>query len=154
MDVVVNGSIQLGISVNGLRMRREPPNMPAFPTGYWSGDVEVNVHRLVGQAWEIVNWDAALTLWPCGIEWRRAVKGTLQSLIDEDCIVAWLGSEGFLCDPPHLFDPECMASGVLAALTASGRFICPVDPCEPFLTLTDEEMLSLREEAAELAMSR
>lgn len=150
MDVVVNGSIRAGISVYGLR----PPqggNIPPFPSDYWPNELEMNAHRLTGEQWEVLNWDVVLIEWPRGPAWRAAVRRTFSALIGYGCVVAWLGSEGFFCDPPGLFDPDCMTTGVLAALTADGEFVCRVDPDEPLRTLSDEEMLRLRDAAGGLA---
>ena len=152
--MVVNGLEQPGISVYGLRTRRPASEVPSFPSELWPGEVEVNTHRLVGEQWEVANWDVVLTQWPRRAAWRVAVRETLRSLVEAGCVVAWLGHAERFCDPPDLFDPQCMRAGVLASLTAAGQFICPVDPEEPLLTLSDGEMQTLRQTSGGLATSR
>jgi hypothetical protein len=73
-------------------------------------------------------------------------------LIDVGCRVAWVGAEGIpFCDPPGLFDPDCMTGGVLAWLTSDGWFGCPLDPDQPLEPAPDRQLLRLRRWAGRLA---
>ncbi len=93
---------------------------------------------------EVVVWDVAIVAWPTGQAWRDSVRRTLEALVDAGARVAWVGREGYFCDPPDLFDPTFMSGGVLAAMTSGGEFRCAVDPDQALATLTDDELLRLR----------
>jgi hypothetical protein len=92
----------------------------------------------------VIVWDVAIAVWPSGDAWTRSVQGTLKLLVDCGARVAWIGLEGFFCDPPDLFEPALMSGSVLAAMTSDGCFCCPVDPDQPLATLTDKDLLQLR----------
>ncbi|MBW3615958.1 MAG: hypothetical protein KY439_11740, partial [Actinobacteria bacterium] len=84
-------------------------------------------------------------IWPPREVWLRSVRATFEVLVNAGASVAWIGLEGFFCDPPNLFDPAFMSGGVLAAMTSTGEFLCPLDPDEPVVALDDKELLRLRE---------
>lgn len=150
MMVVKDGRLQPGVSAYGLRAI-QTSNSADFPLAAWPADTQWNEGRLHGQEWEVIIWDIALREWPRNPEWGRVVRQTLQSLINAGCTVSWIGSEGYFCDPPDLFKPECMSGGVLAAMTQSGDFNCVVDPHEPLRALPEEKLLELREASRGLA---
>lgn len=143
LTIVKDGRLQAGVSAYGLRAN-DVSNPADFPHGAWPADTGWQEGSLHGQDWEVIVWDIAPSSWPAHPEWARVVKQTLRALIDAGCIVSWIGSEGYFCDPPDLFKPECMSGGVLAAMTQAGDFDCAVDPYEPLQVLPDEKLLALR----------
>ena len=87
-----------------------------------------------------------------GERWQRAVRVTLQAMVDRGARVAWLGAEGVpFCDPPELFSPECMSGGVLGWITDSGEYSCELDPDRPIARAADDTLLKLRLHARGLA---
>ena len=86
-----------------------------------------------------------MTEWLTGDAWQADIRRLLTSIIEQGAQIAWLASEGApFADPPDLFDPTEMSGGVYAYLTATGRYVCPLDPGEPWQVVRDEEMLLLR----------
>lgn len=143
LTVIAHGEFRPGIIAYGLRDSTASKNA-SFPYEIWSAEIEVNEHLLHGDSWEVVRWDIQIDRWPEPDAWEDVVKETLSSLITAGAVVAWLGQEGFFADPPDLFKPEQMTGGVLAAMTESGDFVCPVDPDKPLKTLPDSKLLELR----------
>lgn len=82
----------------------------------------------------------------------EVIRASLTAIIEAGCCVARVGAEGFpFCDPPQLFDPSCMAGGVLAWMTGRGQFMCSLDPDAPVSPVPDEQLLLLRNHAHGLA---
>lgn len=107
--------------------------------------------ELYDGGWRVIVWDVPITEWPESDAWTIAVRSTFDSLLAAGCVVAWIGREGYFCDPPDLFLPSCMSEGVVAAATVGGFFSCPVVPDKPLKYLTDEELLEIRSQSDGLA---
>lgn len=123
-----------------------------FPAASWISHPEPCSFRLVGNEWEILTWEIPIDAWPTGERWKRAVRVTLQAMVDRGARVAWLGAEGLpFCDPPELFSPECMSGGVLGWLTDAGEYDCDLDPDRPIAYAADDTLLELRHYARGLA---
>jgi len=140
------GVIAYGLAPRGGRRSRETP------VASWHGyAAALDEYVLAGDAWEIVAWEFALSSWPTGDDWLTAVNDTLRAHVEAASRVAWIGAEGVpFCDPPELFDPHCMAGGVLAWMT-DVAFECPLDPDKPLAPVDDSTLMRLREYAAGLA---
>lgn len=124
----------------------------AFPADVWLADPEPGAFDLFGDRWRVHAWEVPIAIWPTGLHFQAAVNRTLDALIRGGCRVAWIGAEGVpFCDPPGLFDPECMAGGVLAWMTDDGRFDCPLDPDRVLAPVSNDELLKLRAHVRGLA---
>jgi hypothetical protein len=143
LEIVWRGEQVPGVTFYGL-FPRSAGATSLFPEALWPAGVEVGSSILHNERWEVVVWDVAVAAWPSGEAWTRSVRGTLEALVDGGARVAWIGLEGFFCDPPDLFEPALMSEGVLAAMTADRDFRCPVDPDRPLASLTDEDLPRLR----------
>jgi hypothetical protein len=144
LQVVWKGEFAPGVIAYGLR-ESETNLQPVFPFHLWPSEIDVGDWLLHGERWEILMWEIQVDRWPDPRAWKGVVKETLGRLIEAKAVVAWLGSEGGpFADPPDLFMPEHMTGGVLAALTDSGDFLCPLDLDAPLRRLPDSEMLTLR----------
>lgn len=152
LTIVWQGEFHPGVIAYGLR-RQDSTSNPLFPSGAWPVGTEVEEFRLTGDAWEVVRWDILVVKWPNPANWPDVIRQTLSSLLQSEAVVAWLGQEGGFCDPPYLFDPECMTGAVFAALT-SDIFLCPLDPDEPLRSLSDQELAQLRMASGGLASAR
>lgn len=150
LEIIWHGDQVPGITLYGLCPRGSRLEKP-FPESLWPWGVETGSSVLHNEHWEVIVWDVAIAAWPPSEEWESAIRGTLQWLVSSGASVAWVGLEGFFCDPPDLFSPSCMSGGVLAALTAKGEFLCPLDPHAQLATLTDAELLRLRDASAGLS---
>lgn len=149
--VVVDGDEVPGLIFYGLALpgRRRPT---AFPSQVWISAPEAVEFMLYGETWEVATWEMPVVIWPAGDEFVAAVRSTLLALIKAGCRVAWVGAEGVpFCDPPRLFDPGCMARGVLAWMTDEGAFDCPLDPDLPIAPADDESLRMLRNHSRGLA---
>jgi hypothetical protein len=147
LEIVWHGTFVPGVIFYGLCPEGRWRD-PGFPFELWPEGTEAEPSMLRGEGWEVAMWTLAIAAWPRGDEWRRALRGTMQCVIAGGAVVAWLGMEGGFCDPPDLFEPDCMSDAVLAALLPDGTFLCPADPDEPWAALSDEELARLREAAA------
>jgi hypothetical protein len=145
LEIVWNGEFVPGLIFYGLFGRGKSVNVD-FPDEVWPQPVEVHRHLLHNHSWEVALWEIPMLFWPSNGEWFALVRTTLGRIIDGGARVAWIDSEGNpFADPPDLFDPAHMSGAVLAALTAKGDFWCPLDPDEPLASLTDEQLLQLRQ---------
>lgn len=149
--VVVDGDEVPGITIYGLAglggSRRA-----VFPADAWIGAPLVDEFILRGDSWEIVTWDVPILVWPRVDEMRTAVRVSLAALVDAGCSVSWIGAEGLpFCDPPQLFDPDCMSGGVLAWMTAQRGFDCALNPDDPITPISDQHLSMLRQYARGLA---
>ena len=116
-----------------------------FPGDAWAAQPRPEAVDLHGENWRVRGWEVPIEVWPTGLDFQTAVNRTLDALVRSGCRVAWIGAEGIpFCDPPGLFDPECMSGGVLAWMTDDGRFECPLDPDGEIAPVSDEELLRLR----------
>jgi len=123
-----------------------------FPADVWPTSPDHSDFVLRGDNWCVYGWEIPMARWPAGIDFKDAVRRTLEALISGGCRVAWIGAEGVpYCDPPDLFSPNWMSGGVLAAMTEDGVFTCPLDPDRVLAALSDDEMLRLRAFAEGLA---
>lgn len=112
------------------------------PSGAWISPPEPGSFRLFGDEWEVLTWEIPIDVWPTGERWQRAVRMTLQAMVDRGARIAWLGAEGVpFCDPPELFSPDCMSGGVLGWMTDSGEYSCELDPDRPIARVADDDML-------------
>ncbi|GAA1711780.1 hypothetical protein GCM10009745_69860 [Kribbella yunnanensis] len=149
--VIVDGDEVPGLSFYGL-VERGGLGSLVLPADAWLGGSAVNLYMLHGMAWEVPNWDLPVIVWPTGEQFVLAIRKTLEAVISAGCRVAWVAAEGFpFCDPPELFDPECMSGGVLAWMTAEGNFACPLDPDSPLPPVNDEDLTMLRRYSRGLA---
>ncbi|WP_157731681.1 hypothetical protein [Arthrobacter sp. YN] len=124
----------------------------SFPLGLWPAGTDAAESRLYGESWEVKLWDVRVQEFLSGKAWTTAVRGTLQTIIDAGCRVAWVSSERFpFVDPPFLFLPEHMSGSVLSALTSDGDFFCPLDPDQPIRAISDDQLVRLRVHADGLA---
>lgn len=149
--VVVDGEEIPGLIFYGLAApgSRRPG---VFPSSRWRSAPPVVEFLLHGEAWEVVAWELPVIIWPLGDEFVDAVRSTLDALIRQGCRVAWAGAEGVpFCDPPQLFDPACMAGGVLAWMTDDGAFGCPLHPDLPIASADAECLYMLRNHSRGLA---
>lgn len=142
----VPGLIVYGLAVLGSR------HQTGFPSNAWRAVSQVDVYTLRGEAWEVGTWDVPIIIWPAREEFVAAVRLTLGAMIEGGCRVAWVGAEGLpFCDPPQLFDPDCMSGGVLAWMTDDGTFDCPLDPDSPLAPVPDAQLRVLRGHSKGLA---
>jgi hypothetical protein len=150
LKVIHDGEELPGIVFYGLVSRGGWAN-PAFPINLWPSGGQVDDFMLHGEAWEIPCWSLALTSWPAGDAWRNLVQATLQWICENGSVVGWMSAEGIpFCDPPFLFDPDCMSGGVLAYVTPDGNFECTVDLDGPLQAVQDGTLRSLRSYGAGL----
>lgn len=150
LTIVADGEFRSGVIAYGLR-RTGTSKKASFPSQSWPQEIEVAENVLHGDNWEVVRWDIQVDQWPQREDWKDVVEETLASLIEAGAVVAWLGQEGFFVDPPDLFNPEHMTGAVLAAMTDSGEFLCPIDPEKPLRSLSDSELMELRSASRGLA---
>ncbi|MGW6199687.1 hypothetical protein ACWF0M_26285 [Kribbella sp. NPDC055110] len=149
--VVVDGDEVPGLTIYGLA-RRGGWGPVVFPAHVWFGEPEVDEFVLRGDAWEIPTWDLPILVWPTADGMEAALRVSLAAVIESGCAVAWVGAEGLpFCDPPQLFDPGCMSTGVLAWMTAQGQLECALDPNEPISPISDQQLSMLRQYARGLA---
>lgn len=154
LSVFLDGEEAPGLTFYGLISRYEWKGED-FPVSIWPDGSRAEAFKLYGDTWEIPCWDVALGAWLAGAPWREAVRATLQWFIAQGCVVGWMSAEGRpFCDPPGLFDPDCMSGGVLASLTPRGEFLCPIDPNEPIRAVDDVAMRELRLYTARLGDAR
>lgn len=153
LTIFAGGSEEVpGLSFYGLTGDARTRDHPPFPQSRWPMAPVPEPTSLHGEGWRVLSWDLHVAAWPRGQAFREAVLETLQALIDVGCRVAWVGAEGIpFCDPPGLFDPDCMTGGVLAWLTSDGWFGCPLDPDQPLEPAPDRQLLRLRQWAGWLA---
>jgi hypothetical protein len=150
LTVFVGGEEVSGLIVYGLLARGS--RRPDFPYGAWALAGEVREFTLVGEAWEVARWDVPVGAWGTAGEFVAVVRATFEAVIAGGAQVAWIGAEGVpFCDPPELFDAECMSGGVLAWMTDDGAFGCPLDPDSPLVPVDDECLAMLRRHSAGLA---
>lgn len=153
LTVFVGGDEEPGLIAYGLS-EPEAWRDVDFPADAWLAQPEPEVFELHGDNWRVYAWEVPIVIWPTGSDFQIAVNRTLDALIRGGCRVAWIGAEGVpFCDPPGLFDPECMSGGVLAWMTDDGRFDCPLDPDRVLDPVSDDELLRLRAHAHGLADS-
>ena len=143
MVVFIDGTEVPGFLLYGLFPPDADPQSPALPDA-----VRSRRHDLTGPGWLIPIWTIPVTDWLTGDAWQTEVRRLLTSIVEQGARVAWLASEGApYADPPWLFDPAEMSGGVYAYLTAAGRYACPLDPGRPWLTITNDELGQLRQDA-------
>lgn len=153
LTIFLGGSEEVpGLSFYGLATDAVAVGAAQFPQSRWPMCPAPEPTLLQGEDWRVLGWDLHVAAWPTGERFRDAIRATLQELASVGCRVAWVGAEGIpFCDPPGLFDPDCMTGGVLAWLSREGAFECPLDPDQPLAAVSDEEMLQLRDLAGWLA---
>lgn len=139
-----------GLTFYGLAPLGGPAALP-FPDGVWPYTPDASPLRLHGEGWQVRGCDFPLLVWPSSDAFREAVRATLTAPITDGACVGWVGAPSLFCDPPGLLDPDCMSGGVLAWLTEDGWFGCPIDPDQPWVTASDQDMHELRRRAAHLA---
>jgi hypothetical protein len=110
------------------------------------------VSRYFGDHWEVIRWDIEISRWPTGVEWRHALAAIFEAMISAGAKVVWVGSETSpFSDPPTLFHPDYMTGGVFAWQTDDGRSGGQLDPENPLVPASVEELVALREYAKGLA---
>jgi hypothetical protein len=151
LTVFVDGDEEPGLIAYGLTAP-EAWHEARFPADAWLASPEPDQFVLRGDNWRVYGWEVPIAIWPTRASFQAAVQRTLEALIRSGCRVAWVGAEGVpFCDPPQLFDPECMSGGVLAWMTDDGRFDCPLDPDRVLAPVSDDELLRLRAHGQGLA---
>ncbi|MEU4295010.1 hypothetical protein AB0E63_42880 [Kribbella sp. NPDC026596] len=150
LTIFVDGEEVPGLIAYGLR---EPGlAMPAFPSDAWIAQPEPQEFTLHGDRWEVVGWEIPVVIWPEASRLEGAVRATLDTLTQAGCRVAWIGAEGVpFCDPPDLFNPNCMSGSVLAWATDAGQGEFRIDPDAPVQPASDDRLESLRHHGSGLA---
>lgn len=151
LTIFVDGDEEPGLIAYGLAAPEAWRDI-TFPSNAWPASPDLDAFDLSGGNWRVHGWEVPIIIWPTGSDFHSAVKGTLAALIRGGCRVAWIGAEGVpFCDPPGLFDPDCMSGGVLAWMTDDGQFDCPMDPDSVLTPVNDDDLLRLRTHAHGLA---
>lgn len=151
LTIFVAGDEKPGLIAYGLTSPESWQEV-GFPAHAWFASPEPESFVLHDDNWLVYGWEIPIVRWPSGSAFDTAVWHTLEALIRSGCRVAWIGAEGVpFCDPPGLFDPECMSGGVLAWMTDDGRFECPLDPDRALTPISDDDLLGLRAHARVLA---
>jgi hypothetical protein len=151
LTIFVDGEEVPGLIVYGLTTRGTHRS-PTFPSDVWTAAPEAKEFTLYGECWEVKAWEVPIVIWPIADEFANATRLTLAVMIESGFRVTWIGAEGVpFCDPPQLFDPDCMSGGVLAWMTDDGDFDCPLDPDRPLLPVSDDRLRTLRSYARGLA---
>ncbi|AKU17592.1 hypothetical protein VV02_19970 [Luteipulveratus mongoliensis] len=151
LKVVLAGDEVPGLIAYGLRGSGDPADA-TFPTDSWIAQPEPTELTLHGDAWEVQMWEIPVVIWPARADMELAVRATLRTLIGVGCRVAWIGAEGLpFCDPPELFEPQCMSGSVLAWMTDSGASDCQLDPDAPVMPVGDDVLRVLRAHGSGLA---
>ena len=150
LKVIVDGEEVPGLIVYGLRGHKQ--GTPArFPGQVWDVGRDPLAYILHGEHWEVPMWEIPIVSWRAPSDLQSALKSTLAELLNAGCLVAWVGAEGLpFCDPPQLFDPECMSGGVLAWMTDEASELW-IDLDEPVAPVPDNVMVELRRRATGLA---
>lgn len=143
MTVIHDGLQVPGLNFYGLLYPDDELKIK-FPGQVWP-DAKYSEFVLWGDGWRVVNWEVAVSVWPTGESFRKAVRETFKVLRQAGSVVTWIGAEGYFCDPPDLFSPDCMSGGVLAAATADGREWLSLDADEPVSPLSDEVLQELKQ---------
>lgn len=151
LTIFVDGDEVPGLIVYGLRPHGRE-RVCAFPADAWIAQPEAMQGRLFGESWEVLAWEIPILIWPTASDLSEAVRCTTGAMIEGGCRVAWVGAEGVpFCDPPQLFDPDCMAGGVLAWMTDVGDFDCDLDPDSPLAPASEDVLRRLQAHAKGLA---
>lgn len=152
LTIFVDGDEVPGMIAYGLRSPGQDL-VCEFPADAWTAHPAAAAASLLsGDGWEVVAWEIPIVVWPSAADLRAALRRTLGALIKGGCRVAWAGAEGVpFCDPPQLFDTECMTGGVLAWLLDTGDYDCDLDPDAPLAPKSDDVLVRLREHAKGLA---
>lgn len=103
--------------------------------------------KLAGEQWTVWLWDIRVHSWPDEDRWPSLVMGFLEQLLTAGASVAWCATEGAFAEPPYLFDPQRMPTGVWAARTKQGEVFGPPHLGRPFKTLADGDLIRLRSAA-------
>ena len=151
LKIIVDGDEVPGLIAYGLR---GPDSQAAasFPADAWIAQPEPTDFTFRGEAWEVLIWEVPIVIWPAPSEMQSVLRATLGGLIESGCRVAWIGAEGLpFCDPPQLFDPQCMSGGVLAWMTDKGAGDFRIDPDAPITPVGEDVLLALRAYATGLA---
>ena len=141
--VILRGGELPGISFYAL-FQQPLRDKPAFPVGVWPVNTELHLSRLRGDGWLVLVWDVALSSWPSTRAFQDAVSATFEQLIHASAKATWIGREGYFCDPPDLFSPDCMSGGVLAVALPDGRTWGTPDPEQPLVVVDDAVLLEVR----------
>lgn len=151
LTIFVDGEEVPGLIVYGLAAPGQWRSV-TFPSDSWPATRRIEESMLHGEAWQVAMWEVPIIIWPSAEELAGAARVSLKAMIDGGCRVAWIGAEGVpFCDPPQLFDPDCMSGGVLAWMTDVGDFECPLDPDRPLEPVGDDRLQSIRSHAQGLA---
>jgi len=150
LTVYRDGEETAGFAVYAIRDRRGETK-PALVAQSWPGLSEVTPLLLHGERWEVCVWDVSVHAWPSADEFDRSLRDLLCGLVSGGFAVAWIGLEGYFADPPHLFLPDAMSGGVLAACSGKTGFVPAVRLDEPLHAITDDGLLALREACGDLA---
>jgi len=150
LTIFSGGEEVSGLLFYGLRQRGRPTSA-IFPSKAWPPNTRVSDFMLYGNNWEVLMWEVEVSEWPRSGQWTNALQETFSTLLQDGAVVSWIGIEGYFCDPPDLFRPECMSRGVLAAMTADGSMIGQIHPDQPLARLSDADLEYLRSAAKGLA---
>ncbi len=123
-------------------------DFPSEKIPYFSAAEDFVLH---GPGWRVFMWEVVVEGWAEGSALASALVAVLNHLNERGGRVSWIGRANLFCDPPELFSPSCMSTGVLLAADNSGRVYGHLDPDRPMQPLDDATMLELRHVAAGLA---
>lgn len=144
LGIFFSGSEVDGISAYGYFDDQERPQ-DLIPIDFWPSTTVFKEFFLQGEGWFVVGKDIVVTEWPPAQEWSKLIRRTLQTFIRAGARVAWCGLEGHFADPPDLFNPDQMGSGVWAALTSTGSFYLKAQLGKRFAVLEDRVIAELGE---------
>jgi hypothetical protein len=105
----------------------------------------VHEYSLHGDTWRVQMWEVGVDDVDAS-SMAPIADAMMDAFLLAGFVIAWVGLEGYFCDPPALFSPECMSGGVLAAATSSGLRWNAFDATEPWMPISDEVLLQLRKE--------
>lgn len=144
LTIFVDGEERPGFIAYGLTTPKGWRDV-RFPSELWFGSPVPEVFDLLGEDWRVHGWEVPIVIWRSPTDFKGAVHRTPDALIRGGCRVAWIGAEVVpFCDPPGLFDPQCMSGGVLAWMMDDGRFDCPLDPEQLFAPASDDDLREVR----------
>ena len=144
--IIHNGSEKSGLSFHALFSlpNGEIKNI-SFPYEIWGDNIESKDFLLHGEKWGVLIWDVVIDIWPKTETLNQIIEKTFNVLLKNGACVAWIGREGFFCDPPDLFLPD-MNEGVLAAALPGKKWI-NLDIDSFFTPLSDSVVLELRKQS-------
>ena len=105
-----------------------------------ANDFHVRGSSVRGPGWTVGVWDIQVRKWPSAVEWPAFIQNALQGALSLGSVVSWGATEGAFVDPPDLFDPQSMPTGVWVARTHYGYSFGPPGLDSPIEFLTVPQM--------------